>query len=78
MPIAPKFKLHLRHLFVAIPFESQTKDDPLLIAVAFLKEAFARDKPASMHPREAEETFVRDQGNPLVWQNEETENPQRR
>jgi hypothetical protein len=42
--IALKFKLHIRHLFAAIPFESQTKDDPLLKAVAFLKDAFGKGK----------------------------------
>ena len=39
-----RFKLHLRHLFLAIPFESQIKDDPILKAVAFLQEAFQKDK----------------------------------
>jgi TnpA family transposase len=39
-----KFKLNLRHLFMVIPFENQTKDEPLLKAVAFLQEAFANNK----------------------------------
>lgn len=39
-----KFKLNLRHLFLSIPFESQKKNDPLLQAVAFLKEAFDKNK----------------------------------
>lgn len=39
-----KFKLNLRHLFLSIPFESLTKDDPLLKAVAFLQEAFSNNK----------------------------------
>jgi TnpA family transposase len=36
----------LRHLFLSITFESQIKikDDPLLQAVAFLKEAFAKNR----------------------------------
>jgi Domain of unknown function (DUF4158) len=42
--VSLKFKLNLRHLFLAIPFESQTKDDPLLKAVDFLKEAFEKNK----------------------------------
>jgi len=42
--LSQKFKLHLRHLLLNIPFESQTKDDPLLKAAAFLKEAFGKDK----------------------------------
>lgn len=39
-----RFKLHLRHLFLNISFESQIKDDPLLKAVTFLNEAFHKDK----------------------------------
>ena len=39
-----RFKLNLRHLFLAIPFESQTKDDPLLEVVTFLQAAFSKNK----------------------------------
>src|SRR2546426_5522467 len=39
-----KFKLNLRQLFLHIPFASQTKDDSLLKAVAFLQEAFRNNK----------------------------------
>jgi TnpA family transposase len=39
-----RFKLNLRHLFLAIPFESQTKDDPLLEAAAFLQATFSKNK----------------------------------
>jgi TnpA family transposase len=39
-----KFKLNLRQLFLHIPFASQTKDDPLLKAAAFLQEAFRKNK----------------------------------
>ena len=42
--LSQKFKLHLRHLLLNIPFESQAKADPLLKAVAFLQEAFRKDK----------------------------------
>ena len=49
--IALRFKLHLRHLFVAIPFETQIKNDPLLKAVHFLKETFARDKSLRDYPQ---------------------------
>lgn len=42
--LSQKFKLHLRPLCLAIPFESQTKDDPLLKAVTFLQDALAKNK----------------------------------
>lgn len=39
-----KFKLNLRHLFLSITFESQINSDPLLLAVAFLRQVFAKNK----------------------------------
>ncbi len=42
-----KFKLNLRHLFLTIPFETNTKHEPLLAAVAFLKQVFGKNK--SLH-----------------------------
>jgi hypothetical protein len=42
--LSQKFKLNLRHLFLSITFESQIKDDPLLQAVTFLKETFAKKR----------------------------------
>lgn len=48
-----RFKLHLRHLFLAIPFESQIKDDPLLEAVAFLQSAFRQDKSLREYSQQA-------------------------
>ena len=45
-----RFKLNVRHLFLAIPFESQTKDDPLLEAVAFLQTAFSKNKGLKEYP----------------------------
>ncbi len=48
-----KFKINLRHLFLTIPFESQTKDDPLLHAVAFLKEAFSKNTRLSHYSQES-------------------------
>jgi len=39
-----KFKLNLGHLLLAIPLESQTQSDPLLVTVALLKEVFASGK----------------------------------
>src|SRR5467141_3633131 len=48
-----RFKLHLRHLFLNIPFESQITDDPLLKAAAFLQEAFRRDKSLREYSQQA-------------------------
>lgn len=42
--LSQKFKLNLRHLFLSITFESQIKSDPLLLAVAFLQQAFAKNR----------------------------------
>jgi len=42
--LSRKFKLNLRHLFLSITFESQIKNDPLLLAVAFLRQVFAKNK----------------------------------
>lgn len=42
--LSRKFKLNLRHLFLSITFESQIKNDPLLLAVAFLQQVFAKNK----------------------------------
>lgn len=47
-----RFKLNLRHLFMAIPFESQTKDDPLLKAATFLHAAFGKNKSLKEYPPE--------------------------
>ncbi len=48
-----KFKINLRHLFLTIPFESQTKDDPLLHAVTFLKEAFSKNTRLSQYSQKS-------------------------
>ncbi len=54
-----KFKINLRHLFLTIPFESQTKDDPLLQAVAFLKEAFDKNRSLRNYPQKSfPQTFI--------------------
>ncbi len=42
--LSRKFKLNLRHLFLSITFESQIKNDPLLLAVAFLRQVFVKNK----------------------------------
>jgi len=42
-----KFKLNIRHLFLTIPFESNTKQEPLFAAVTFLKRIFGKNK--SLH-----------------------------
>jgi TnpA family transposase len=42
--LSRKFKLNLRHLFLSINFESQIKNDPLLLSVAFLRQAFFKNK----------------------------------
>jgi hypothetical protein len=42
--VSARFKLNLRHLFVALPFESRRKNDPLLAAASFLKEVFRAGK----------------------------------
>ncbi len=51
--LAHKFKRVLRPLFLTIPFESQTKDDPLLEAVIFLKEAWSNNKRLKDYPQES-------------------------
>jgi hypothetical protein len=48
-----RFKINLRHLFLNIPFESQTKGDPLLQAVAFLKEAFYKNRNLRNYPQKS-------------------------
>jgi TnpA family transposase len=48
-----RFKLHLRHLFLNTPFESQITDDPLLKAAAFLQEAFRKDKSLREYSQQA-------------------------
>jgi TnpA family transposase len=46
--LSHKFKLHLRSLFLTIPFESNThNNDSLFVAVTFLKKIFAKNK--SLH-----------------------------
>ena len=42
--LSRKFKLNLRHLFLSIPFEIRIKNDPLLLAVEFLRQAFVKNK----------------------------------
>jgi hypothetical protein len=42
--LSQKFKLNLRHIFLAISFESQIKNDPLLLAIAFLRQVFVKNK----------------------------------
>ena len=42
--LARTFKKNLRPLFMNIEFESQAKNDPLIKAVAFLKETFRKNK----------------------------------
>ena len=48
-----KFKINLRHLVLRIPFESQIKDDPLLQAVVFLKEAFDKNRSLRNYPQKS-------------------------
>jgi hypothetical protein len=48
-----KFKINLRHLVLSIPFESQIKDDPLLQAVVFLKEAFDKNRSLRNYPQKS-------------------------
>lgn len=42
--LSARFKLNLRHLFVALSFESRRQNDPLLAGATFLKENFSRGK----------------------------------
>ncbi len=42
--LSQRFKLNLRPIFLALSFESQTKNDPLLLAVVFLRQVFAKGK----------------------------------
>jgi TnpA family transposase len=42
--LSPRFRLNLRRLFMAIPFESQTEGDPLLQGAAFLRTVFGDGK----------------------------------
>jgi TnpA family transposase len=51
--LSHRFKLHLRHVFLATPFESQTKADPLLEAVAFLRATFNKNKGLKECPSES-------------------------
>jgi TnpA family transposase len=44
LKLSRKFKLNLRHIFLSITFESQIKDDSLLLAVAFLRQVFSKNK----------------------------------
>jgi hypothetical protein len=43
-PVFPKIQTELRNLFLSITFESQIKSDPLLFAVAFLRQVFAKNR----------------------------------
>ena len=57
--LSRKFKLNLRHLFLSITFESQIKSDPLLLAVAFLQQAFAKNRSLRKYnPTAFPQTFI--------------------
>ncbi|HTS44535.1 MAG TPA: Tn3 family transposase [Puia sp.] len=57
--LSTKFKRRLRHLFLSIPFESKTRNDPLLQAAAFLKTAFTENKSLKDYaPDDLPQTFI--------------------